>query len=79
MASQVYDRLIHEAEALPEEQQLQLIASLAEHLRLTQLSGKERPRWEDLAGSAPFPLCGEDAQSWVSRTRAESDNNRRVP
>jgi hypothetical protein len=34
----------------------------------------DQPRdWGEVAGVAPHPLTGEDAQDWVSRTRAESD------
>lgn len=33
-----------------------------------------RPRWMDVAGVAPYPLTGEDAQDWVSRTRQEDDD-----
>src|SRR5437016_4832195 len=32
-----------------------------------------RRRWADIAGSAPYPLAGEDAQTWVSRSRQEDD------
>jgi hypothetical protein len=35
-----------------------------------------RLRWADLKGLFPYPLCGEDAQAWVSRTRAEADVQR---
>jgi hypothetical protein len=28
--------------------------------------------WLDIAGIAPYPLLGEDAQEWVSRTRQEA-------
>ncbi|OQY47425.1 MAG: hypothetical protein B6242_05070 [Anaerolineaceae bacterium 4572_78] len=27
--------------------------------------------WTDIAGTAPYPMFGEDAQAWVSRTRQE--------
>jgi hypothetical protein len=27
--------------------------------------------WCEVRGSVPYPLCGEDAQAWVSRTRHE--------
>jgi hypothetical protein len=37
---------------------------------------KKRRKWSDLAGRAPYPMCGEDAQQWVSRTRRESDDHR---
>jgi hypothetical protein len=30
----------------------------------------------ELRGSVPYPMMGEDAQAWVTRTRAESDEER---
>jgi hypothetical protein len=37
---------------------------------------KKRLKWSDLAGRASYPMCGEDAQQWVSRSRRESDEHR---
>lgn len=33
-------------------------------------------RWEEIAGTASYPLVGEDAQQWVSHSRRESDLSR---
>ena len=63
--------------ALPTHEQLRLIARLAE--RLATKPVENRPRWEDFAGSAESPMCGEDAQVWVTRIRSESDEQRIVP
>ena len=30
-------------------------------------------KWSEIAGTAPYPLVGEDAQQWVNRIREESD------
>jgi hypothetical protein len=30
-------------------------------------------RWRDIRGAAHYPMAGEDAQSWVSRSRREND------
>lgn len=35
-----------------------------------------RVRWRDLCGAVEYPLFGEDAQTYISRTRAESDARR---
>jgi hypothetical protein len=35
-----------------------------------------RRLWREIRGSVPYPLCGEDAQAWVSRSRRESDEQR---
>jgi hypothetical protein len=79
MVSPPYERVLREAEALGRQDQLLLVERLAARLRASEASTGPRPRWEDLAGTAPHPLCGEDAQAWVSRTRQESDDHRRLP
>lgn len=35
-----------------------------------------RRHWREIRGSVPYPLCGEDAQTWVSHGRRESDEQR---
>ncbi len=79
MSTQDYERILRETEGLASEEQLRLIHEIAERLRATNEPGVNRTRLEDLAGSAPYPLCGEDAQEWVRRTRGEGDNRREVP
>lgn len=78
MSSSVYEQVAREAGALSREEQLLLIARLAEHLSSlpSRQLRKGRPRWEDFGGKALSPLCGEDAQQWVTRTRQESDQHR---
>jgi hypothetical protein len=71
MAVPTYEQILHEAEALPREERQRLIEQLAARLQAEQAAGEPRPRWEDFAGSAPYPLCGEDAQDWITRTRQE--------
>lgn len=73
MATLTLDELVESAERLSPDERRVLIERLEAGLRKEQGAPEERPRWEDLAGTAPYPLCGEDAQAWVSRTRAESD------
>ena len=81
MASSVYEQVVREADLLPREEQLRLIARLAERLSSPQERHTEshRPRWEDSAGIATHPVCGEDAQHWVTRARQESDQHRGTP
>jgi hypothetical protein len=50
-------------------EQLELIAYLAEQVRLQQPIVVDRRRWQEIAGVATYPLVGEDAQSRVSRYR----------
>ncbi len=79
MSSPDYQTILKEAELLPREERLDLIARLAEGLREQGPQEPERPRWENYAGTAASPLCQEDAQAWVTRTRQESDKGRPHP
>ena len=72
MASRKYQQVLSEAEGLSGEEQLALIARLMARLKARKAPSGKALRWEDYAGSAPYPLCGEDAQAWVTRTRQES-------
>jgi len=49
---------------------------LARQLRLHRSKSAPRRRWSEIAGTAPYPLAGEDAQAWVSRSREEADIER---
>ncbi len=76
MVSSMFEHVAREADALPSDEQLRLIARLAE--RLATRPAGNRPRWEDSAGSLASPMCGEDAQDWVTRNRQESDLQRAI-
>lgn len=76
MNVQTYEEVLQEAEKLPADQCLLLIERLIHHMRTGEAALEEAPPWEDYAGSAPYPLCGEDAQDWVNRNRQESDEPR---
>ena len=80
MVSSVFEHVAREADALPSDEQLRLIARLAERLAASRAArpAESRPRWEDFAGSVSSPMCGEDAQDWVTRSRQESDERRMV-
>ena len=78
MASQALLDAMQLARMLTLDERLQLIAYLANAGRDGDagLTADGRPKWADLLGTAPHPALGEDAQAWVSRTRAESDDDR---
>jgi hypothetical protein len=63
------------AEKLSREEQVRLAQKL---LHESSSSYQPRPgrKWAEIRGAAPYPLCVEDAQEWVSRTRRESDEHR---
>jgi hypothetical protein len=71
MATTDYDRVLREAEALTPDDQRRLVQDISDRLRTRPEPGRKRPRLEDLAGMAPYPLCGEDAQKYISKMRDE--------
>jgi hypothetical protein len=71
MVSSVFENVEREADALPPDEQLRLIERLAERLAARPVGN--RTRWEDFAGIVASPMCGEDAQDWVTRNRQESE------
>jgi hypothetical protein len=76
MATDVLEELIKRAESLTPDEQLRLIAHLAEKARQAYQPPPLRRQWREICGAAPYPLLGEDAQAWVSRTRREGDEHR---
>ncbi|AMW27732.1 hypothetical protein AP285_06835 [Limnospira platensis YZ] len=44
--------------------------------RETVTHKKPQRQWLDIAGNAPYPMLGENAQEWVTRTRGESQQHR---
>jgi len=75
MPSEAVAKLLKEAENLSDEERLELVMGLLSRLRYKVAQPKYRS-WLDLAGMAPYPLLGEDAQKWISRTRREGDERR---
>lgn len=75
MAFGTLQQIKDQASALSLEDQLQLMAYLAEAVRR---AGRPRRKWMDICGAAPDLLDGEDAQAWVSRGRAEDDEHRKA-
>ncbi|MCL6533704.1 MAG: hypothetical protein K6U12_10565 [Armatimonadetes bacterium] len=72
MATPALERLIEEIKKLsPEEKR-----ALMEHLHRQMSVAQPRRKWAEIAGKAPYPLAGEDAQEWVSRTRRQAAHRR---
>ena len=70
-AEDVYERYV---KMLTKDEQQRL----CELLNTQLASSIENPAkfWRDFAGIAPYPLAGEDAQAWLSRSRREDDEHR---
>ena len=67
--------IIKRVEMLAPDEQLYVIAHLAGRARQAYRAPRCR-QWREICGAAPYPLLGEDAQAWVSRTRREGDESR---
>ncbi|WP_013324758.1 hypothetical protein [Gloeothece verrucosa] len=65
------EKILSEIEQLTPEEQLTVIGHLVEHIKKHINQAQPKRKWSDLKGMAPYPLLGEDAQEWVSRTRQE--------
>ncbi|MDX2033496.1 MAG: hypothetical protein SF339_22660 [Blastocatellia bacterium] len=68
--------IMREMEKLTSDEQLKLAAKLIEWARRGATVIRPSCRWLDLMGAAPYPMMGEDAQAWVSRTRQEGNDER---
>lgn len=73
------DALIKQADALPLQDQLRLAALVLEHASRKLVTRAPRRKWNEIRGIVPYPLADRDAQTWVSRTRRESDEHRNLP
>jgi len=79
MREEILTELIEKTSLLTAEEQLRLIVALAEKVRgSTVHEPKSRWKWSDLPGMLTYPACGEDAQTYISRSRHESDDTRQL-
>ena len=80
MSAALLDSLLEQSKQLTLPDQLALAARLIERARqdVAEATTRERPSWASIEGLFPYPLVGEDAQDWVTRTRRESDEHRRI-
>ena len=76
MLSKELDEIVKKVEFLKTDEQLFLVSHLVGKLRIMYQDPQKRRKWSEICGSVPYPLFGEDAQDWVSRTRQESDEKR---
>lgn len=77
MVSPELQNVIEQTNQLTAEEQLHLIAHLANHVRNnSHTQAKKRYSWQDIAGILPAHPLDEDAQAWISRTRQGGDIKR---
>ncbi|GIV15803.1 MAG: hypothetical protein KatS3mg022_1238 [Armatimonadota bacterium] len=72
MRSEHLEKIMKEVDNLTIEE----IGNLIARLQMKMKTATPRRRWAEIAGKAPYPLTGEDAQQWVSRTRCDADEQR---
>ena len=72
--TQTLIQLLNQSASLSADEQLELAARLIEQAR--KRATAPRRKWLDVMGAAPYPLAGEDAQAWVTRTRQEGEDER---
>lgn len=68
--------ILHRTEGWTADEQLTLATRLIEQARRQAVAAPPRHKWTDALGAAPYPLLAEDAQEWISRTRAAGDEER---
>jgi hypothetical protein len=73
--SNAVQELARQAEQLSVSEQIELAMWLMQNVRAAAIDSP-RSSWTEVAGIAPYPLTGEDAQAWVSRTREEGERSR---
>ncbi len=78
MSTADYQRILRETERLSPDEQRRLAEEVAARLRRNAAPSEERPRLEDLGGTAPYPLCGEDATKYISRMRDEWEEREKL-
>jgi hypothetical protein len=76
MVSEELTDVIARADRLSHHEQLLLIAHVAENAAKSIEPVSSRRSLMEFQGIAPYPLFEEDAQTWVTRTRRQSDEAR---
>jgi len=79
MSETSYTQVLREAKKLSRNEQLLLVSQLVGRLRSKPVECSAHLRWEDYAGVGAEIRSEEDPQEWVTRTRRESDEARRIP
>ncbi|MCC5607464.1 hypothetical protein LC612_11850 [Nostoc sp. CHAB 5834] len=70
------EKILSDIEQLTPQEQLTVMGHLVERIKKHINQAQPKRNWNDLKGMAPYPLLGEDAQEWVSRTRQEGHEHR---
>jgi hypothetical protein len=81
MMAVIIQRVLQDIDGLSLSDQMQVLEHLVQRVRRS-VSGEllvepsPKQKISDFRGIAKYPMLGEDAQTWVSRTRREGDESR---
>lgn len=67
---------LHEEAARRGQNPDDLVRLAVENLLGLSVPAQPGRAWSEIEGAATFPMVGEDAQAWVTRTRREGDEHR---
>lgn len=70
--------IIQKASALTPSEQIEIAMRLLQQAHDQVGLSAQRYSWLAIGGTAPYPLAGEDAQDWVSRSREADDRARLI-
>ena len=76
MAMQKMDQLLQNAAKLSPSERLLLASRLIQSVRNEMPSHESHLKWKDAAGLLQYPALGEDAQSYITRSRRTDNDNR---
>ena len=73
------DLVVSLAAQLSPGDRLKLVERIAHDLANSHSVAEPPPRkrfWREICGIVEYPMCGEDAQAWISRNRREDTEHR---
>jgi hypothetical protein len=76
MTLHTMDQLLKRAARLTPSERLLLASRLIQSVRNEVPSHQPHRKWKDAAGLLPYPALGEDAQSYINRSRRADDDHR---
>jgi hypothetical protein len=74
-AEEVYEQVV---KGMPATEMLRLVEKIVHGLQSENGGPADRRRWSEIRGRVAYPMCGEDAQEWISRGRREADEERKI-
>lgn len=70
------DQLLQSAASLSASERLLLASRLIQSVRNEMPSHHSKRKWKDAMGLLQYPALGEDAQTYINRSRREDDDRR---